>query len=118
MPVSKEKADLKERFRDDPKAIALYLTKSLAKNELEPVLKALNQILVGQNVMAVARKTGMRRATLYKSFGGKSNPSLRRVLALLGALNVRLVVVPCRESIPEPLRPKMGRPRKRTLPED
>jgi hypothetical protein len=26
-----EKADLNERFRDDPKAIALYLTKSLAK---------------------------------------------------------------------------------------
>jgi probable addiction module antidote protein len=66
----------------------------LAKNELEPVLKALNQILIGQNVMAIARKTGMRRPTLYKSFGGKINPPLGRVLALLGALNVKLVAVP------------------------
>ena len=118
MPISKEKADLKERFRDNPKAIANCLTQSLATNELEPVLKALNQILVGQNVMAIAREAGIERATLYDSFGGKTDPSLGRVLALLGALNVRLVAVPCRGSIPEPHRPKMGRPRKRTLPED
>jgi len=112
-----EKVDLKERFGDNPKAIALYLTKSLAKNELKPVLKALNQILIGQNVMAVARKTGMRRPALYRSFGGEINPPLGRVLALLGALNVRLVAVPCRPT-PEPPRPRIGRPRKRTLLED
>jgi len=118
MPVSKEKVDLKERFGDNPKAIALYLTKSLAKNELKPVLKALNQILIGQNVMAVARKTGMRRTALYRSFGGKKvDPPLGRVLAFLGALNVMLVAVPCRPT-PEPPRPRSGRPRKRTLPED
>jgi probable addiction module antidote protein len=117
MPVSKEKVDLKERFGDNPKAIALYLTKSLAKNELKPLLNALNQILIGQNVMAVARKTGMRRPTLYRSFGAKVDPPLGRVLAFLGALNVRLVAVPCRPT-PEPPRPRIGRPRKRTLPED
>ena len=118
MPVSKEKVNLKERFGDNPKAIALYLTKSLAKNELKPVLKALNQILIGQNVMAVARKTGKRRTALYRSFGGKEvDPPVGRVLALLGALNVRLVAVPCRPT-PEPPRPRIGRPRKRTLPED
>jgi DNA-binding phage protein len=70
-----EKVDLKERFGDNPKAIALYLTKSLAKDELKPVLKALNQILIGQNVMAVARKTGIRRTALYRSFGGEINPT-------------------------------------------
>ena len=112
MPISKEKADLKERFRDNPKAIANCLTQSLATNELEPVLKALNQILVGQNVMAIAREAGIERATLYDSFGGKSNPSLRRVLAFLGALNVRLVAVPGPPR-PTPTRPKLGRPRRR-----
>jgi probable addiction module antidote protein len=99
MPVSKKKVDLKERFRDNPKAIAFYLTESLEKNELESVLKALNQILIGQNVLAVAREAGMHRATLYRSFGGKIDPSLGRVLALLGALNVRLVAVPGRRSL-------------------
>jgi probable addiction module antidote protein len=112
MPISKEKADLKERFRDNPKAIANGLTESLATNELEPVLKALNQILVGQNVMAIAREAGIERATLYDSFGGKTDPSLGRVLALLGALNVRLVAVPGPPR-PTPPRPKLGRPRRR-----
>jgi probable addiction module antidote protein len=112
MKVSK-KAYLTERFKDNPEAIATCLTESLASNELEPVLKALNQILIGQNVMAIAREAGIERATLYDSFGGKSNPSLRRVLAFLGALNVRLVAVPGPPR-PIPPRPKPGRrPRRR-----
>ena len=116
MPVSKEKAELKNRFRDNPEAIALYLTEALAKNELEPVLKALNQILVGQNVMAVAREAGMRRDKLYKTFGGRVDPTLGRVLALLRAMNVGLVAVPGLPT-PAPSRPKLGRPRKQKLPE-
>ena len=117
MPVSKEKADLKNRFRDNPKAIAICLTESLATNELEPVLKALNQILVGQNVMAVAREAGMRRDKLYRTFGGRVDPTLGRVLALLGALNVMLVAVPGLRKTTTPPRPKLGRPRKKKLPE-
>ena len=110
MPVSKNKADLKKKFGENPGRIARYLTVSLANNELEPVLKALNQILIGQNVMAIAREAGIERATLYDSFGGKSNPSLRRVLAFLGALNVRLVAVP---GPPRPPRPTPRRPKPR-----
>ena len=103
----------KGRPERNPKAIALYLTKSLAKDELEPLLKALNQILIGQNVMAVARKTGIRRTALYRSFGREINPPLGRVLALLGALNVRLVAVPRLET-PTEARP----PEKADLSED
>jgi len=116
MPVSREKAELKNQFRDNPEAIARYLSESLSKNELGPVLQALNQILVGQNVMAVAREAGMRRDKLYRTFGGKVDPTLGRVLALLGALNVSLVAVPGLRR-PTPPRPKLGRPRKKKLPE-
>ena len=116
MPVSREKADLKNRFRDNPEAIARHLTESLAKNELGSVLNALNQILVGQNVMAVAREAGMRRDKLYRTFGGRVDPTLGRVLALLGALNVTLVAVAGLQR-PTPPRPKLGRPRKKKLPE-
>jgi probable addiction module antidote protein len=112
MAVSKAKAELRERFGDNPKAIALHLTEALRKNELEPVLKALNEILIGQNVMAIAREAGIDRTTLYDSFGGKKvEPGLGRVLAVLGALNVRLVAVPGPPR-PTPPRPKLGRPRK------
>jgi probable addiction module antidote protein len=111
MPVSKEKAELKNRFRDNPEAIARYLSESLSKNELGPMLKALNQIIVGQNVMALARESGMRRESIYRSFRGKVDPPVSRLLALLGALNVRLVAVPWLLK-PTPPRPKLGRPRK------
>ena len=110
MPAFKEKTDLKRRFRNNPKAVASHLNKSLRTKEFEPVLNALRQVFVGQNVAAVARETGLRRETLYRTFGG-TDPALSRVLALLNALNVRLVAVPC---LPRhiPPHPKLARPRK------
>jgi probable addiction module antidote protein len=112
MKVSK-KAYLTERFGDNPEAIAICLTESLATNELEPVLKALSQILIGQNVMAIAREAGINRATLYDSFGGETDPHLGRVLAFLGALNVRLVAVPGPPRPPRPTPPRPKLPRRR-----
>jgi probable addiction module antidote protein len=112
MPVSKDKADLKVRFRDNPEAIARYLNESLAINQLQPVLTAFDKILRAQNVQAIAREAGMRRDKLYRTFGGKVDPNLGRVLKLLSALNIRLVAVPWIER-PMPLRPKLGRPKRR-----
>ena len=71
MPFSKDKADLKRRFGDNPDAIAQYLTEAFAENELAPVLRALAQIVRGQNVKALARKTGMGREGLHRSFAGE-----------------------------------------------
>jgi probable addiction module antidote protein len=58
------------------------------------VLAALNSVLRAQNVQALSRESGLHRVTLYKSFGGKANPQLGRVLKLLGGLNVRFTVQP------------------------
>ena len=116
MPSSKEKNDLIRRFRDKPEAVARHLNRSLKANQLQPVLNALHEILVGQNVAAVARESGMRRDKLYGTFGGTVDPTLSRVMALLSALNVRLVAVP-RWPRNVPQRPKLGRPRKAKSPE-
>jgi probable addiction module antidote protein len=116
MPVSKDKSELKTRFRDNPEAIARYLNRSLEKNQLQPVLTALDKILRAQNVQAVARESGMRRDKLYGTFGGKVDPTLGRVLKLLDALNVRLVAVP-EAARPIPSRPKLGRPKRPTSTE-
>jgi probable addiction module antidote protein len=116
MPVSQDKADLKVRFRDNPEAIARYLNQSLEKNQLELVLAAFDKVLRGQNVQALAREAGMRRDRLYHTFNGKVDPTLGRVLNLLGALNIRFVAVPWVPR-PTPPRPKLGRPKKATSPE-
>jgi probable addiction module antidote protein len=116
MPISQDKGDLKARFRDNPEAIAQYLNQSLEKNQLESVLAAFDKVLRAQNVQALAREAGMRRDRLYHTFNGKVDPTLGRVLHLLGALNVRFVVVP-RVPIPTLPRPKLGRPKKALSPE-
>ena len=113
MPVSPNKEALK-RFRDNPESIAQHLNKSLEKQDIPSVLDALREIVLGQNVAAIAREAGMRRDKLYGTFGGNVDPTLSRVLKLLWALNIRLLVVPGALKSSPP-RPRLGRP-KRALP--
>ena len=110
MPVSVEKKELRH-LRDEPESIADHLNNSLNKQEIESVLGALRDIVLAQNVMALARETGLRRDKLYGTFGGEVDPALSRVLKLLWGLNIRIVAVPA-PSKPKPLRPKLGRPKK------
>ena len=88
------KTTSERKLRDNPAAIAEHLTEAFVTNDLDTVLAALNSVLTAQNVQALSRETGLHRVTLYKSFGGKANPQLGRVLKLLGGLNVRLTVQP------------------------
>ena len=105
------KKDLKERFRDNPDMIASFLTDAFAENDLERVTLAVNKVLRAQNVQAIAREAGLRRDRLYKTFGGKIDPQLGRLLKLFAAMNVRIEVVPLpNRQIPP--RPKLGRPPK------
>lgn len=98
-------------FRDNPHAVAAYLSEAFEKKDLGTVLEAISAVMRAQNVQAMAREAGLRRELLYKTFNGKTNPTLGRVMALLEGLGVRLTVVPLppREIPP---RPKLGRPKK------
>jgi len=110
MPISTEKTTLKN-LRDSPEAISEHLNKPLYKQDISSILTTLNEILLAQNVAAIARESGLRRDKLYGSFGGKVDPTLSRVLKLLWALNVRLVAVPGGPVKPPPQRPSLGRPK-------
>ena len=100
-------------FRDNPAAIAEYLTEAFEKNDFGDILAALKFVMQAQNVKALAEATGMRRDGLYKTFGAqKKDPQLSRMLGLFEGLNVRIVVkpLPVRARPPRPPRPKLGRP--------
>jgi DNA-binding phage protein len=60
------------------------------------------------------KRAGLRREKLYKTFGGKVDPQLGRLLKLFAALNVRFEVVPM-QGRPVPSRPKLGRPPKKKI---
>jgi len=100
-------------FRDNPVAVAAYLSDAFAKNDLTALLEAINLVMRAQNVQAMAREAGLRRDRLYKTFDGETNPMLGRVMALLNALGVHLTVTPLPPR-PIPPRPKLGRPPKGT----
>ena len=98
-------------YRDNPGAIAAYVDDKFAKNDLSEVLLAINQVMKAQNVQAIARETELRRDLLYKTFGGKVDPRLGRVMALFSGLGVRLAVIPLKPKARAP-RPTLGRPPK------
>jgi probable addiction module antidote protein len=99
------------QFRENPKAIARYLTEAFDKNDLGAVVLAINLVMRAQNVLALAEATGLRRDRLYKTFGGNVNPQLGRVMELFAGLDVQLVVKPLPPKAKAP-RPKLGRPSK------
>jgi probable addiction module antidote protein len=109
--MSDKKTDVR-LFKDNPYAIAAYLSDAFEKNDLDVVLKAIRRIMRAQNVQAMAREAGLRRDRLYKTFGGEVDPLLGRVMALFNALGITLTVKPL---LPReiPPRPKLGRPKKR-----
>jgi probable addiction module antidote protein len=65
-------------FRDNPAAIAEFLTEMFAKNDLPGILDALQLVMRAQNVKALSEATGMRRDGLYKVFGSHGDPRLSR----------------------------------------
>jgi probable addiction module antidote protein len=100
-----------KRGYNNPTAIAQYLTEVFEKNDLTGILNAFKFVMHAQNVKALAETTGMRRDGLYKTFNGKKDPQLSRVLGMLEGLDVRIVVKPLPPK-KKPPRPKLGRPPK------
>jgi probable addiction module antidote protein len=107
--MSKPPASDLAKFRDDPEAIAEYLTEAFDTKDLGAILLAINTVMRAQNVLQLAAVTGLRRDRLYHTFGGKVNPQLGRVMELFVGMDVQLTVkaVP---AAPKPPRPKLGRP--------
>ncbi|WP_426608748.1 DNA-binding protein [Bradyrhizobium sp. McL0616] len=96
------KAILAELFRDNPAEISAYLTEKFKENNIDAARMGLSLVVQAQNVQMVARDAGLRRDTLYRTFGGRIDPQLSRTLKLFEALNVRAWVVP---SAPADLQP-------------
>jgi probable addiction module antidote protein len=99
------------RFRDNPAAIAQYLTKAFQTKDLGVVVLAINTVMRAQNVVQLAAVTGLRRDRLYKSFGGDVNPQLGRVMDLFAGMDVELVV----KTVPSSRKPPRLKPGRRSL---
>lgn len=108
--MSSDETENLNKISDNPAAIAEFLSLAFENNAAHDVVHALKLILQTQNVKALAEISGMRRDGLYKTFNGKKDPQLSRILKLFDALDLRIVVTAAAPK-PKPPRPKLGRPR-------
>jgi probable addiction module antidote protein len=108
--LSTEKKLDPKRYRDNPTAIAGYLTEVLMKNDLAVFVRAIGNVMRAQNVKALSEETGLRRENLYRMFAGHRDPSLGNTMKLLAGLGVQLAVEPLTLIKVKPPRPKLGRP--------
>jgi probable addiction module antidote protein len=83
-----------KRHRDNPSAIAEYLNSAFSTGDSAAIAKAIGNMLRAQGVARFAKKAGMRRDTLYRTFNGKTSPPLDRVMDVLFALNIKLSAKP------------------------
>jgi len=74
--MSVEKELDPEHYRDNPTAIANYLTEVIEKNDLEILVRAMGNVMRAQNVKALSEETGLRRENLYRMFAGRRDPKL------------------------------------------
>jgi probable addiction module antidote protein len=113
MPIEK-KLD-PEHYRDNPTAIADYLTETLKKNDLAVLVRAIGNVMRAQNVKALSEETGLRRENLYRMFAGHRDPTLGNTMKILASFGVQLAVKPRTSIERKPPRSKLGRPRSKAV---
>lgn len=77
---------------NNPVKIATYLTDKFRTNDFEEARSSLGAVVRAQNVQMLARDAGIRRDTLYRTFGGRTDPQLSRIVKLFDGLNVQASV--------------------------
>ena len=108
--MSVEKELDADHYRDNPTAIAEYLTEVLKKNDLAILVRAIGNVMRAQNVKALSEETGLRRENLYRMFAGHRDPKLGNTMKVLANFGVQLAVEPLTSIKAKPPRPKLGRP--------
>jgi probable addiction module antidote protein len=75
----------------DPKEAAAYLDVALEEKDIDAFLHALRTVAEAQGGMsAIARKTRLNRAGLYRMFTSEGNPSFRNVARVVGSLGYKI----------------------------
>lgn len=70
--------------------IALYLEDILESGDPKLIAHALGNIAKARGMTELAKQTGIKRESLYKSLSSTGNPEFGTILKVLKALNIRL----------------------------
>ncbi|MDP8995574.1 MAG: putative addiction module antidote protein [Pseudomonadota bacterium] len=78
----------------DDDEIAFFMSDVLATGDAAFVAKALGVVARAKGMGEIARKTGLSREQLYRSFSEDGNPTLKSTLAVMKALGIELSAKP------------------------
>jgi len=74
----------------DSEAIAEYMAAALETQDPGYIAHALGVVARARGMSEIARASGLSREHLYRSFSEDGNPTLKSILAVMGALGVQL----------------------------
>ena len=85
-----------EILKHDPDFANAYLAVALAEADQpggqQALLLALRHIAEAQGMSAVAERAGIPRESLYRALGPRGNPTIKTLLAVIGASGLHLSV--------------------------
>lgn len=92
--VTSYQEDLIEALKD-PKEAAAYLNAAIEEGDREVFLMALRNVAQAHGGMSqIAKKTHLKRESLYRMLSKKGNPEIKSVFNLLHAIGLKLIVEP------------------------
>ena len=74
--------------------MAAYLEAALEEGDPALVIHALGNIARARGMSQIARRTGLRRESLYKALSPEGNPEFATVLKVVQALGIKLSAEP------------------------
>ncbi|MDR2054642.1 MAG: addiction module antidote protein [Desulfovibrio sp.] len=96
--VSHETATI-ESFKRDPEFAAEYLNSVFEDGTQEELMLALRRIADAFGMKDVAETAKLNPKTLYRTLSPAGNPELRSFQAILGAMGMRLAVIPLAQPV-------------------
>lgn len=92
--VTSYQEDLIEALKD-PKEAAAYLNAAIEEGDREVFLLALRNVAQAHGGMSqIAKKTHLKRESLYRMLSKKGNPEIKSIFNLLHAIGLKLTVEP------------------------
>jgi probable addiction module antidote protein len=88
-----------ELYRDDPEFAIAMLNAILEDGDQAELMVVLRQLAKAfGGVQSVADKAHLNATQIYRTLSPEGNPALSSFRAILGAMNLRLAVVPAHEA--------------------
>lgn len=85
-----------DMLRQDPDFASVYLDAAFEESDVPggqlALLAALRHLAEAQGMAAVAERADMPRETLYRALSPNGNPTIKTLLAVLGAAGLHLAV--------------------------